>query len=78
KNIKVTLYTRQFWYGVWCAWLVYCGAPYVGVMHLRAKFINGRRFIVQYHELSGHSFSERLPFGSEDRLVECFLVVFEN
>ncbi|GAB3535488.1 hypothetical protein GCM10027342_53230 [Photobacterium alginatilyticum] len=32
-----------------------------GVMHLRAKFFNGRRFIVQYLDFSGYSFSERLP-----------------
>lgn len=28
KAIKVTRYTRRFWYEVQCALLVQCGAPY--------------------------------------------------
>ncbi|WP_205298651.1 hypothetical protein, partial [Photobacterium alginatilyticum] len=37
-----------------------------GVMHLRAKFIDGRMFIVYFHDFSGYSFSERLPESSEN------------
>ncbi|WP_160658633.1 hypothetical protein [Photobacterium alginatilyticum] len=48
-----------------------------GVMHLRAMFIDGRRFIVHYHYFSGHSFSVRLPFGVGVQQVVSFFVAFE-
>ncbi|RWX52643.1 hypothetical protein EDI28_26490 [Photobacterium chitinilyticum] len=31
------------------------------LLHLRAKFIDGRLFIAHFHDFSGYSFSERLP-----------------
>ncbi|WP_233353522.1 hypothetical protein, partial [Photobacterium chitinilyticum] len=47
-----------------------------GVMHLRAKFIDGRMFIVHFHDFSGYSFSERLPESSENSRLSFSLSPF--
>ncbi|RWX52765.1 hypothetical protein EDI28_25540 [Photobacterium chitinilyticum] len=51
KAIKVTRYTRRFWYGVRCALLVQCGAPYcrrygVGEYKERGDHFIARRVVL--------------------------------
>jgi len=57
----VTRLTRRFWYEVYLAWWVSCGAPYARRYAPRAKIFNGREFIAHFHDFFGHSFAERLP-----------------
>jgi len=47
-----------------------------GVMHLRAKFIDGRMFIAHFHDFSGYSFSEWLPESSENSRLSFSLSPF--
>ncbi len=74
----MTLYTRQFWYGVLCALLVQWGAPYAKRYAPRAKIFNGRELIAYFHDFSGHSFTERLPENHMIKQVVSFFAAFNS
>ncbi|NBI56373.1 hypothetical protein EIZ48_28355 [Photobacterium alginatilyticum] len=52
KAIKVTRYTRRFWYEVWCALLVQCGAPYRRRYGIGSHRQRGVRFLLRGSSLA--------------------------